>query len=428
MHRLCGLGRRSRRHRTSREKKPRSPDKTVAPRVRLSRKRAAEAGRLLARILRTNFRRAFIAALLAGAAVWAAQRTLPVDPPPRRAAPVVLAGPPARASHTPKSGYVMDVVLSLTECKNPVQVQVTAVVPKEFEDAEAKVVADPVRRVLWTFVTTDQTVHVTSMRAGATITPTQGPNWLWSLPMAAPSLSRAPAMLVGVVRDDAWAAGHSLFMTFKANWVHHRSQGTCWLAVPELASRQHTFLGIFAGISAAVLHGSRTGADPLFEGDFSWGGWPGTVGRSTKTRPVNGPNGIVQVPVSANWTNEYADARTPLGAGTVRMYTPLSVIAGDTRRQPIPGETPEWACHDVASSGPFAAGGSESNQFSFSPSAPLSNYAVNDDLGCGGYVALSEPGAAAKRDAWLIIIGALASLSATLLVDIALHARLRLQD
>jgi hypothetical protein len=178
-----------------------------------------------------------IALVLFGA--WQAQRVLPVAGLPTQP-PFVIAGlPPDEGLHTTNSGYIIAVTLTIKSCSNPVQGDITLVLPREYYHAEtAADVIPPLSRPLVGVAVTDSDAQFSYVLP---------PDWRynqaqaryrhWTTDFSNPTIVDATGQAAAVRMDDWRSKPDEVEAQFSAPWLSQRGYGTCWLHLPRLVGR-----------------------------------------------------------------------------------------------------------------------------------------------------------------------------------------------
>jgi hypothetical protein len=325
--------------------------------------------------------------------------------------------PPARTLHTPANGYVLAMTLSVKDCSSPVKGSATVVLPREFFREERSGGLRLPVRPLFGLAFSDPRVHVTSAVPSSTSSGAVSPyrSWSWGFddPLHAHATGRD-----AVVRIDGWnKSRNGLNVNFTAPWLHPRGYHTCWLSVPELVSADLRIFGVNASDSVEQRLGARAGATPLLQGEFSSKFHIHFVDPNGKTSDVAG---------SEKQTNQYADASTPPGLGSVYVSTRMTVLTSDSHGAAPTVGPPIWTCRGDQKTGTGFLGQSTNGAFYSSPDGGMDDYLpATPAQGCGAWVALAQAGAQTGRDIWLLVIGATISAGVALLVDAVVRRRRR---
>jgi hypothetical protein len=384
--------------------------------VRLAEDRAAQA----LNVVRSQGRlRLAIALLLLLAAFWEGHRVLPVRDVPDRSPATMVALLPAMLDHSAKTGYVTALQLNVTDCHHDVSGTAWVAVPSEWDNAEINALADAGDNGFWRLVAVafnDPKVRIFDMRYEEGIRyPIVSPRAFWRHPWKALIPHAGGSGQIALLRPGEGLTDEgTVQVSFTAPWIFPRSYASCWLAVPELVSPLHdsTFAeDVSDDINYRLTVGSglraQLHATPVLD-------YPDAVG-------VKGPP--PPWASSATWVR----AATDPAVGTVVIRSPLHVDWGASQAPPSSPGAPGWSC-DARGAGFLTLG---ANQFAGGPLynpygsvLSLSNYhGIGPNHSCAAWVALATADAAGNRDTWLLIIGALGSLGAALLVDAVLGGR-----
>jgi hypothetical protein len=335
------------------------------------------------------------------------QRLLSLEKPPRGALfPAGVGIAPQVRAKTDRS-FVVGLAARFRDCDDPVDVTLAVAGTAEyFEDHEAKLKKRTSFTVAVPSTTVDEVAVGTSLDGYA-----EALDPLNASPGDAEQVgaleTEPPSEIAGVTRIRGTIRGWSshlaaLVFRFKAKWLEERGLGTCYLKLPPLVGNS-TILGAQAGIGRsapsdeAYLERFLAEERVVNEADTLFVPYV----RSLAIR-----NGVVVVDAGNN-----------------------EVLSSEPETNTVAGGVPAIGCFRASpDTGDLGAVDADLVFGSDNRAGAIRDRSFADFVGqldCGAVVTLAEASAASRRDLVLLIIGAVFSLGAALLLEIGLDIQRR---
>jgi hypothetical protein len=372
--------------------------------LRRRRARAAPEAVLAERRLASDATLIVIGIALMVLSVTIGQRLLDVEEPPRGELFPAGVGIASDVKGEFNRNFTIGLAVTFIDCDDPVNVTIgIAGTAEYFEDNEI-----PLSR------RTDFTVTVPSEELGE-VTVGHGGGYFDVLnPLIAKSLSGGPLRTeapverqgVTIIRGsmEEWSSHlSSLVVQFKAHWLIDRGLGTCYLKLPPL-------VGTSTIIGAQVGPGRTTQSEGAFAQKFPDAEYTnnesGTI-FAVYDRSLAIHNGLSVVQPGRNDILKFEPSPNTIAAGLAAIAcsqsAPTTGDLGTRNVDLIFGESADYG------------GGALRNRA----------FAEQTGLDCSGLVTLAEAGASSQRDLVLLIVGAVFSLGAALVLEIGLDIQRR---
>lgn len=339
------------------------------------------------------------------------QRLLSVEKPPHGElfSTGIGIAPQVRAK-TDRS-FVVGLAARFTDCDDPVDVTLAVAGTAEyFEDHEAKL------KKRTSFTVALPSTKVDEVTVGASVDGYfEALNPLTANPrdpeQVAGLETEPPSEIAGVTRIRGTIRGWSshlaaLVFRFKAKWLEERGLGTCYLKLPPLVGGW-TILGAQAGI------GRSAPSDEAYDEKFPF------------EEQVSNDNETLFVPYVRSLAIRNGVAVVEAGKN--------EVLSSEPETNTVAGGVPAIGCFQSSpDTGELGAVDADLVVGDGGDALAIRDRSFAELIGqhdCSGVVTLAEAGAASRRDLVLLIIGAVFSLGAALLLEIGLDIqRRRLAD
>ena len=376
--------------------------------IRARLRRAAPERKLATRQLGSDITISTIGVALMVLSVLVGTRLLSVEPPPRKAPFAAGVGVAPEVNPRPGRGFVVGLAARFRGCDDPVEVTVAVAGTAEyFEDNAARLgkrtaitIAVPTKDVR------DVTLHHGDVGYWDAINPHLAAigDWLPEGSVRTRPTRTNPVYVTSVGGDIAEWSSHltSLLVRFKADWLVDRGLGTCYLTLPPLTGEYSVF-GAQDGRGRAgrTLDDVQTTESvlPIYRNEDETLFAP--YDEALEVR-----DGVAVVEAGANEVLEFQPPANALVGG-------IPAIACAT----VPLKIGELGSRgaDLVYGGGTSAHAIRSRRFS----------EKLGELDCRAVVTLSEAGARNRRDLVLLLVGAVFSLGAAMLLEIGLDMQRR---
>ena len=336
------------------------------------------------------------------------QRLLSLEKPPQgELFPAGVGIAPQVRARNDRS-FVVGLAAKFRDCDDPVDVTLAVAGTAEyFEDHEAQL------KKRTSFTVAVPSTKVDEVTVGTSLDGYfEALNPLTASPRDAEQVgalkTEPPSEIAGVTRIRGTIRGWSshlaaLVFRFKANWLEERGLGTCYLKLPPLVGSS-TIVGAQAGI------GHSAPSDEAFLEKCPAGG----------ERTVNDTETLF-VPYVRSLAIRNGVAVVQAGEN--------EVLSSEPETNTVAGGVPAIGCFQASpDTGEMGAVDADLVFGSDGRAAAIRDRSfarLVGQLDCGGVVTLAEAGAASRRDLVLLIIGAVFSLGAALLLEIGLDIQRR---